>query len=107
MDEKSRIFASYVADLHEGQILRVEPDGTDAIALYRIGDDYFATDDTCTHGDASLSDGEIVEEYEVECPYHGGRFCIKSGEPTCAPCIIPLKTHKVVVEEDKIFVCLD
>ena len=30
-----------------------------ALAVFRLGDEFFVTDDTCTHGDAFLSDGEV------------------------------------------------
>jgi phenylpropionate dioxygenase-like ring-hydroxylating dioxygenase large terminal subunit len=41
------------------------------------------TDDTCTHGQASLSDGFVVGD-EIECPWHSGRFCIRDGRATGA-----------------------
>ena len=54
------------------------------IALFRIGNDFHAIDDTCPHAGASLSEGAIDGE-EVECPWHGARFKIKSGQVTAPP----------------------
>lgn len=82
-------------------VVRVDlPDGA-AIAVYNLEGDYFATDLLCTHGDASLAEG-FVEDGKIICPFHGGAFDIRSGEPTSAPCILPLRTYPVRVEDDAI-----
>src|ERR1700730_10440687 len=52
--------------------LRIPLSGRDAIAVFRSGDRYYVTDDQCTHGGASLSEG-LIEDDEVECPFHLGR----------------------------------
>jgi len=49
------------------------------IALYRIGDEYFALDDACPHAGASLALG-IISGSVVACRIHHWRFCIRSGE---------------------------
>ncbi|NNL85279.1 MAG: Rieske 2Fe-2S domain-containing protein, partial [Myxococcales bacterium] len=51
----------------EGTPLRVEVDGYPPLAVYRVGSDYFVTDDTCTHSNASLSEGE-QEGSTIVCP---------------------------------------
>ena len=80
---------------------QIGPDAT--VALYNLNGEFFATDDRCTHGNASLSEGDI-EGDDIVCPFHDGAFDIRSGEPTRAPCSIPLKTYRVVVEEGTVFV---
>lgn len=86
------------SDVPEGEIYRVElPDGR-AIAVYNVGGEFLATADLCTHGDASLADGEI-EDGQIVCPYHLGTFDIRTGEPTGAPCSIALRTYNVEVVE--------
>ena len=92
-----------VTDLQDGEICRVDPPGQPPIAVYRLGNDYYATDDTCTHGAASLSDG-FVEDGEVECPFHLGRFDIRTGRPMLHPCTVPLGIYKVEVDGAEIFV---
>jgi len=54
------------------------------IALFNLDGEFHAIDDTCTHSGGPLSEG-TVEDGEVECPWHGGRFKITSGEATCPP----------------------
>ena len=82
-------------DVLENEIKKVAlPDGH-AIALYRVGDTIYATDDLCTHGDASLSEEGIQTGTSVECTFHFGTFDITTGAPTGMPCEVPLKTYPV------------
>jgi naphthalene 1,2-dioxygenase system ferredoxin subunit len=69
-----------------------------SLALFNVDGTVFAIDDRCTHGDASLSEG-LVEGHEVECPFHQGRFDIRTGAPTAAPCTIRLKTYPVEIRD--------
>lgn len=69
------------------------------IAVYRLADGFFATDDICTHGEANLSEGDI-EGDEIVCPFHLGKFDVRTGEATAAPCVEALRRHRLVVAED-------
>jgi nitrite reductase/ring-hydroxylating ferredoxin subunit len=73
-----------------------------SLAVFNVDGAIFATNDRCTHGDASLSEG-YVEGFEVECPFHQGRFDIRSGAPTAAPCTIRLQTYRVTVRDDSVY----
>ncbi|MFK4102883.1 bifunctional 3-phenylpropionate/cinnamic acid dioxygenase ferredoxin subunit [Streptomyces sp. NPDC019531] len=94
-----------VGDIEESEALKV-PAGTtghgDAIAVFHDGGAYYALDDTCSHGQASLSEGWI-EDGEVECPLHSARFCLKSGEPQCMPATLAQRTHRVEVRDGGIW----
>jgi nitrite reductase/ring-hydroxylating ferredoxin subunit len=90
-------------DVRVGEALRIEVPGQPAIAVYNLGGEFFATDDLCTHGDASLADGEIDGD-SVICPFHLGAFCIRTGEPTAAPCSDPLRTYPVERIGDDLYV---
>lgn len=74
------------------------PDGT-PIALYNVEGTIFATDDTCTHGAASLAEEGVLEGNVVECSWHFGRFDVRTGEPCASPCAVPLKTYRVVITD--------
>jgi len=67
------------SELKKNEVLQVEIIGRPPIAVYNLGGQFFATDDTCTHGDASLSEGEI-EEGEIYCPFQYGAFDIRTGK---------------------------
>lgn len=58
--------------------------GDKRIALFNLAGQFFALDDVCPHADGPLSEGEIEGE-EIECPWHGSRFNIKTGVVTAAP----------------------
>jgi 3-phenylpropionate/trans-cinnamate dioxygenase ferredoxin subunit len=91
-------------EIDDGEALQVaqEITGTDdAIAVFHDGGAYFALNDTCTHAKASLSDGWI-ENGEVECPMHSGRFCLKSGEVLSMPASKDAVTHRVEVVDGNI-----
>ncbi len=83
--------------LEDGDVQKICIDGYGPIAVYRYGDEFFATQDTCTHARASLSEG-WVEGYEVFCPVHDARFDIRDGRALSFPATEPLRTYKVVVE---------
>ncbi len=80
--------------------------GNNIIAVYNLGGEFYATDNECTHGAASLADG-ILEDDVIECTLHFGAFNVKTGEAVQPPCFTPLRTYKVIVEGDQVKVDLD
>lgn len=103
--DKNFIKACCVDELASGSILRAElHDGT-PVAVYRIGDEFFATSDYCTHGIASLSEGELTGDI-IECPFHGGAFNCRTGLPVEAPCTVPLQCYAVEVRDGGVYVGL-
>lgn len=75
----------------------------EVLAVFEVEGGYYVTQDHCTHGPGSLSDG-YVDGCEVECPFHQGRFNICTGQPTSAPCTEPLRVWKAVVRDGRIYV---
>lgn len=73
------------------------------LAIFNVGGEFLATDDTCTHAYASLADG-YVEDGCVECPLHAGLFEITTGKAQGVPVTVDLKTYAVRVEGTDIFV---
>ena len=66
---------------------------------------FFATDDLCTHEQARLSDGFVIDDI-IECPLHQGRFHIPTGEAKGAPVTCSLQTHMVKIEGDNVYIGL-
>lgn len=90
-------------ELKPGQALRLNL--TPPVALYRLNDGFYATDDTCTHAQTSLAAGDVdLEECTVECPYHASLFDIRTGNVLSPPANKPLKTYRVKVVEGDVFV---
>jgi 3-phenylpropionate/trans-cinnamate dioxygenase ferredoxin component len=85
-----------------GEAKRVVVDGT-PIAVFNLNGTFLALDDICSHALASLSEG-YIEDDRVECPKHGSEFDLRTGEPRSLPATKPVRTHKVIVKDDAIYV---
>ncbi len=96
--------ACSVSDLEDGEIFQAEVEGIGTLAIYSAGGAIFATDDLCTHGQASLSEDGFLEEFKVTCAWHEGAFDIRTGEPVKLPCMERLKTYQVTVQDGEVFV---
>jgi 3-phenylpropionate/trans-cinnamate dioxygenase ferredoxin subunit len=91
-------------ELEDGGMKQVVVAG-DLIGLYRVGDDFFAMNDVCTHEEAYLTEGEFdPEELEVECPLHGSHFNIVDGSVRILPATRPEPVYEVKVEGDLVLV---
>ena len=102
----SKVKLFLASELEVNEIRQVELDAREPIAIYNLDGEYFATDDTCTHGNASMAEGDI-DGGEVYCPFHMGAFDIRTGEATVAPCSIPLKTYEIVIEDGYLFILME
>jgi 3-phenylpropionate/trans-cinnamate dioxygenase ferredoxin subunit len=93
-----------VADLEPDTAARFEVEGT-VIALVRIGDDFYAIGDRCSHADVSLSEGEVDPgDRHIECWKHGSRFSLETGQPDCLPATKPVPVYTVKVDGDDVYV---
>ena len=92
-----------VSDLTDDEPRRVVIEDFPPLAIYRVDGEIYVTDDTCTHGMASLAEGYLEGE-EIECPFHGGAFNVKTGEPTSFPCAEALKTYITVTQDGDIYI---
>ena len=91
-----------VGQIEDGCAIEVTV-GEDVIAVFRLGNDYYATAGVCTHAYARLAEG-YVEDNVIECPYHGGSFDIRTGQALAAPCTTDLRTYPLRIEGDAILV---
>ena len=98
----SKIELCNISDIATGAALRVERDDL-ILAVFNVGGEFFVTDDACTHGPGSLSEGYIEDDI-VECNFHNGQFNIKTGEVVSPPCMVPVKTYRTYVEDGKVFI---
>lgn len=76
-----------------------------AVALCNVDGTIYAIDDMCSHDDAPLDQG-FLEGCEIECPRHGARFDVRTGEVKALPAVLPIDTFKVRVDGDDIEVDL-
>lgn len=99
-----------LSELEPGRPHRVEVDG-EPVALVRLAEEVSpdgrvivkAVHDTCSHQEASLSEGEIWDG-EIECYLHGSTFSLETGAPSCLPATKPIPTYTVTIEGDDVIV---
>ncbi len=87
-------------DVPNGTHRTYEADGW-FIVVYNVQGALYALEDRCTHDDNPIEDG-IVEGYEVICPRHGARFCLKSGAALTPPAYEAMKTFAIEVADGRI-----
>jgi nitrite reductase/ring-hydroxylating ferredoxin subunit len=96
--------AAATHELPVGEMKQVQI-GARHVALYNVEGTVYATDDICSHADASLSSG-YLEGDTVECPLHQGRFHIPTGKAMGAPVTVDIATFPVKIEGADILVAL-
>lgn len=89
------------SELLPGEYRLVDADGT-AIAVFNLDGDYYAIEDICTHDGGELTGG-VVEGHEIECPRHGARFDIRSGNVLCAPAYAPTAKFPVRIADGAVW----
>ena len=80
-------------ELKSGAPKKIEIDGT-PVCVVRVGEEVFAIADTCSHSDASLSEGDVTE-FKIECWLHGAEFDLRSGAALTPPATQDLETFAV------------
>ena len=91
-----------LSELQQGKPIKVEKNGK-TICVARVGDEVFAVDDTCSHSDASLAEGDVTD-FKIECWMHGAEFDLRTGEALTPPAVAPLHTYGVHVDGDSVTV---
>ncbi len=91
-----------VGEIEPGRAKRVEV-GEEEIAVFNLDGEYYAIGDTCSHEEASLSEGDVFGDC-VECPLHGAQFDITTGKNLTLPAVSPVPSYPVKVEGDAILV---
>ena len=93
------------SDLSPGDMLRFE-DGPEPILVCNVGGEFFAVQDTCSHDEWSLADGDLDDDV-VECTLHWAKFSVRTGQVKALPACVALRTFVTKVEGDEVFVELD
>lgn len=91
-----------VSEIPEGQMLAVSVNG-DTVCLYNLQGTIHATQNVCTHAEASLAEGYIDGDC-IECPLHQALFDIRTGKAKSAPATVDLRVYAVAVHGERILV---
>ena len=100
MSAAKRIELCSTDEVAPGAALKVETENL-TLAVFNVGGEFFVTDDLCTHGPGSLSEG-YLEDDVIECNFHNGQFNVRTGEVVSPPCMVPIKTYPVLVVDGKV-----
>ena len=92
-------------ELPEVGVAAADVNGT-VIAIARDEDGHVhAVNDTCTHANVSLSEGEL-DGCTLECWLHGSRFNLVTGEPSGPPATVPVAVYPVKIDGDDVYVAV-
>ncbi|WP_030247719.1 bifunctional 3-phenylpropionate/cinnamic acid dioxygenase ferredoxin subunit [Streptomyces sp. NRRL S-350] len=97
--------ACALADLQEDVPKRVDLNGV-PVSVVRTDEGVFAINDTCSHANVSLSEGE-VEDCMIECWLHGSSFDLRTGKPSGLPATKPVAVYPVKIEGDDVLVSVN
>jgi nitrite reductase/ring-hydroxylating ferredoxin subunit len=98
----ARIKLCSTDEVAPGSAIRVEAADL-VLAVFNVGGEFYVTDDNCTHGPGSLSEGYIEDDI-VECNFHNGQFNIRTGAVVSPPCMVPVRTYPAVVEDGTVYI---
>jgi NAD(P)H-dependent nitrite reductase small subunit len=96
--------ACVASELSDGETLGVVLDD-EYIALYRVNEEIFATDNICPHAFALLSDG-FLDGHVIECPLHGAMFDVRNGKCQSGP-YEDIKAFQIELRDGEVYVSLD
>jgi nitrite reductase/ring-hydroxylating ferredoxin subunit len=98
----SRIELCKTEEVGVGEVRKVEAAGL-TLAVYNVDGAFYVTDDHCTHGPGSMSEG-FLDGDVIECNFHQGQFNCRTGEVVGPPCTVSLKTYKTLVENGLLYI---
>jgi 3-phenylpropionate/trans-cinnamate dioxygenase ferredoxin component len=91
-----------LTELEPGQMRLVRWDDLE-IGVFNCAGTVYAIEDRCSHDDGPLVQGTLDEATcTVECPRHGSRFDLKTGQPLTLPAYVPVDTFPVIIDDETI-----
>ena len=94
------VAVAHIDEVPPGEARVVETD-YERVLLCNVDGVIYAIADVCTHDDGPLGDGTL-ENCAIECPRHGARFDVRTGEVVAPPAVVPVRSYAVRVREDGI-----
>jgi nitrite reductase/ring-hydroxylating ferredoxin subunit len=89
------------ADLSPNEMRVVQHAGA-PYTVVNLAGQYYAFSDTCTHRGCELHEGQIVASNQIQCPCHGARFNMTTGQVLAGPTQESLRTASVIVQDGKL-----
>jgi nitrite reductase/ring-hydroxylating ferredoxin subunit len=98
----ARIRLCAADEVPPGEARKVEANDL-TLAVFNVDGSFFVTDDACTHGPGSLSEG-YLEGDVIECNFHQGCFNVRTGAVVSPPCVVPIRTYTSLVEDGVLYI---
>jgi 3-phenylpropionate/trans-cinnamate dioxygenase ferredoxin subunit len=95
---------SRVDELDEGVPFGIELKNGEQVCVVRLFGEVYAISNTCSHADFLLSDGELVDDFVIECGLHGAQFDVRDGSVIELPATEPIRCFEVHVENGEVWV---
>ncbi|NIM48873.1 MAG: Rieske 2Fe-2S domain-containing protein [Gemmatimonadales bacterium] len=87
-----------IDDVPDSMPFSVQLTSGEDICLVKVNGEIFAFEDRCTHAEFPMSDGELVDDYIIECGLHGAQFDVRTGEAVELPATEELVTYEVKLQ---------
>jgi nitrite reductase/ring-hydroxylating ferredoxin subunit len=92
--------AAETKDIQPSNMKAVDLAG-ERVCIVNVEGNYYAIGNVCTPVGGPLDEGTL-EGYNIECPWHGSKFDVRTGEPTKPPARQAVPTYEVKVEDKNI-----
>ena len=102
MAEEKFVKVAETKDIQTSQMKAVEVNG-EKVCFANVEGRFYAIGNVCTHVGGPLAEGEL-QGYEVQCPWHGSKFDIRTGKVVRPPAMRAEPTYEVKVEENNILI---
>ena len=96
----ANVLSVRTSDIQVGRIVAFDMRGT-PIAIANVGGTFYAFDDTCTHEQCSLAEGELTGT-TIACMCHGAEFDVRTGQVLAPPAPSPVKVYPTKVKGDRL-----
>jgi len=100
------VAALRLGELQPGTVRVVEVDGRSLCIGRTVDGELGAIDNICTHDGGVLGDGEL-DGRDVECPRHGARYDLLTGQVLQLPSVRSVRAYPVELDGDRVLVGLE
>jgi 3-phenylpropionate/trans-cinnamate dioxygenase ferredoxin component len=100
MSKAEYVMVGKTSDVAPGAVRAFVVDGQD-VAVANVDGQFYAFADVCTHDGGPLAEGEL-DGCAIECPRHGARFDIATGQVLSMPAVVPIPVYDLKTDGDEI-----
>ncbi len=101
-NEEDFVKVANINDIQPLQMKAFQINGEE-VCVANVDGKYYAINNICTHEGGPLADGKL-DGYEVECPWHGSKFDVRTGKVTNPPASEPEPIYEVKVDGTTILI---